>query len=337
MLARKSILKHPSGYVIETPLLVPSFSSKGFRFDSKGISEIKDILNLTAEYLHESMLISAYDVYYKHVHHLDKLKAVPEITFIDSGGYETSGDHDLSAVFKQVVPTEPWEEAQLISVYDGVPDHMPAVLVNFDHGSVRKPIKNQIEDARRLLKKYPKHLHDILIKPETKNQQYVQIASILGAADQFKHFDIVGFTEKELSDQNSVLSRMQNIAKIRLALDDARVSAPIHIFGSLDPLSSCLYFLAGAEIFDGLTWLRYTYMNGLAVYNQNYGALEVGIDERETMVRGVALAKNIVELRKLQHDMRAFLLEEDFNKFRYHTDFLRGSYDLLRTKLGGKG
>jgi hypothetical protein len=122
-----------------------------------------------------------------------------------------------------------------------------------------------------------------------------------------------------------------------MALDDAHIEAPIHVFGSLDPISSCLYFLAGAEIFDGLTWLRYTYMNGMAVYNQNYGALNVGIDERETMVRGVALMNNLVELRRLQGEMRAFLLDNDFSKFRHHENLLRESYDSLRTRIGGRG
>jgi len=336
MLARKSVLKHPSGYLIETPLLVPSFSSKGFRFDNKGQSEIKEILDVTAEALHESMLISAYDIHHRHIPPFSKLKCVPQITFIDSGGYETSDQHDVSAVFRHTVPAEPWDTEKLEEIYKTIPDHVPAVLVSFDHGSTRLPMKSQIENARRLFKKYPKHLHNILLKPEKKRQLYIQMSSILGSIHLLKPFDIIGVTEKELSDQNSILSRMQNIAQIRMALDDAHIEAPIHVFGSLDPISSCLYFLAGAEIFDGLTWLRYTFMDGMAVYNQNYGALHVGINERETMVRGVTLANNIVELRRLQGEMRAFLLKNDFSKFRSHEKLLRESYDSLSTKIGGR-
>ncbi|HEY0377233.1 MAG TPA: hypothetical protein VGC87_09770 [Pyrinomonadaceae bacterium] len=335
MLARKSVLKHPSGYMIETPLLVPSFSSKGFRVDNKGQSEIKEILDVTDEALHESMLISAYDIYHGYIPPLGKLKCVPQITFLDSGGYETSDQHDFSAVFRHTVPAEPWDAEKLASVYEDIPDHIPAVLVSFDHGSVRMPLKTQIENARRLFKKYPKHLHNILLKPEKKSQRYIQMSSVIGSVHMLKPFDIIGVTEKELSDQNSILSRMQNIAQIRMALDAAHIEAPIHVFGSLDPISSCLYFLAGAEIFDGLTWLRFTYMDGMAVYNQNYGALNVGIDERETMVRGVALMNNVVELRRLQSEMKAFLLDYDFSKFRNHEKLLRESYDSLRTRIGG--
>jgi hypothetical protein len=34
-------------------------------------------------------------------------------------------------------------------------------------------------------------------------------------------------------------------------LDEAGVKSPIHVFGALDPLTVCLYFVAGAEVFDG--------------------------------------------------------------------------------------
>jgi hypothetical protein len=41
---------------------------------------------------------------------------------------------------------------------------------------------------------------------------------------------------------------MLNIAKLPLALDQAGMrKIPLHIFGALDPLSSALYFMAGAE------------------------------------------------------------------------------------------
>jgi hypothetical protein len=41
----------------------------------------------------------------------------------------------------------------------------------------------------------------------------------------------------------------------------------------LDALTTVLYFLAGAEIFDGLTWLRFGYYEGKTIYSQNYGVL----------------------------------------------------------------
>ena len=84
-------------------------------------------------------------------------------------------------------------------------------------------------------------------------------------------FAVVGLTEKELGD--SVFDAMVKIARLRTQRDAAEIGIPIHIFGSLDALTSVLYFLAGAEIFDGLTWLRFGYQDGRTLYSQNYGVL----------------------------------------------------------------
>ena len=68
--------------------------------------------------------------------------------------------------------------------------------------------------------------------------------------------------------------RMRNIAKLRQALDANDVKAPIHVFGSLDAMTTVLYFVAGAEIFDGLTWLRFGFHGGRTMYYQNYSVVK---------------------------------------------------------------
>ena len=186
MLARKSTLRHSSGVTIETPLLVPSFSSKGFQFNKDGESEITIALEITSEVLYESMLVSAYDIFHEHIPKPENLKGLPEIVFLDSGGYETSDEHELSSVFRHAVPIKEWNESKLKVVFDSWPAHIPAVFVNFDHGSVRKSLKSQIDSARKLLKKYPKHLHDLILKPETKDQAYIQLPSVLSLAHEGK-------------------------------------------------------------------------------------------------------------------------------------------------------
>jgi hypothetical protein len=70
---------------------------------------------------------------------------------------------------------------------------------------------------------------------------------------------------------------MQNIAKLRNALTKAGIDIPIHVFGSLDSVTTPLYFLAGADVFDGLTWLRFAFHEGQTLYKQNYGALHLGV------------------------------------------------------------
>lgn len=69
MLSRSQTIKHPSGVKFETPLLVPSFSSKGFKIDKMTDNEIwsdvRGFLDFTSYRLNDSLLISAYDIYYK--------------------------------------------------------------------------------------------------------------------------------------------------------------------------------------------------------------------------------------------------------------------------------
>ena len=335
MLARKSRLVHPSGVILETPLLIPSFSSKGFSFADDGKSESASALTVASQFITESMLISAYDLFYKYLPTGDRLDVYPQLTFVDSGGYETSDSYDLSAALKHPIKPEEWTEKELLQVYSDWDPISAAVFVSYDHPDRRIDIPTQVADARKLFQRFQDQLHCLLIKPETQGQQYIQLPNIIANVRLLSHFDIIGFTEKELSRGNSVLGRMQSIAQIRRAMDREGITKPIHIFGSLDTISCCLYFLAGAEIFDGLTWLRYSYRNGLTIYQGNYGALETGIEERDNLVRSMSLTDNLRYLRKLQIEMRSFLLDNnDFDVFSYHSDLFRRSWDALRTKIG---
>ena len=333
MLARKSIIHHPLGVTLETPLLVPSFSSKGFgirnlKGSKSNISEIKEIYSVASGNLTETMLISAYDIACGNLPILDG--AINELTFVDSGGYETSDYHDLSAVNRHPLKIQNWSIEKLTEVYSSWPKHIPAVFVSYDHPSLRKSLHEQIELAKKLFSNYPNQLHTLLIKPETKRQKDVQVNNIAANCENFRAFQIIGFTEKELG--NSILKRMTNIAEIRIALDDKNINIPIHIFGSLDPITSILYFLSGAEIFDGLTWLRYGYSNGHACYWNNYGAKAIGIHRDDDYLRAKTHQDNLSSLSELTNQMQKFLLDYDFKRFVHDSDFFKESYDLLRTK-----
>src|SRR3712207_4761631 len=95
-------------------------------------------------------------------------------------------------------------------------------------------------------------------------------------------FDIVGIAEKELG--RDPLERLRTVARFRKRLDEAKISAPIHIWGGLDPVMTPLYFFAGAEIFDGVSWLRYAYRNGVAINRDSHSILS------ETM--GISASSN---------------------------------------------
>jgi hypothetical protein len=216
-------------------------------------------------------------------------------------------------------------------VYDSWPEHVPAAFVSFDRPRGHRPLQAQIDEALSLFDRYPHQLHTFLIKPEPR-EQHVKPDSISARIEALKAFNILGLTEKEAG--SSVLKRMQNIAAIRFALDDAEIRIPIHVFGSLDPITSVLYFLAGAEIFDGLTWLRYGYAGGFACYQSNYCSTEIGIDEADDeLLKARCIQQNLRYLKSLAHEMQMFLLEGNFEMFTYNGTFFRRSFDLLRTKI----
>lgn len=315
MIARQSSLKHPSGIEIKTPILIPSYSSKGFEISSDGVSEITEPMEICKDFLEESILVSAYDLHYKHIIEPEEFVST-KLVFIDSGGYETGNNYDFSATKKFNRKTKHWNEDLLIKTIKSWPEqHFPAVIVNYDDEKDRKAISKQIEDACNLFKLFPNFLHDFLIKPETDISKYVKINHIINHIEELSQFDIIGITEKELG--NSISQRMRNIIKIRSELDNENISAPLHIFGSLDPVTSILYFLAGAEIFDGLTWLRYSYHNSMAIYHPNFGFFNKEIDIRTTdkNVQLKSLTHNIYYLDKMKYAMLDYLKNGNFDFF----------------------
>ena len=328
MLARKSKIRHPFGVTLETPMLVPSFSSKGFELKKSGESEIKGICSVASDFLTETMLISAYDIACQHIPIFES--AITELTFVDSGGYEISDIHDLSSVYRYPLKIQEWSVDKLTEVYSSWPEHIPAVFVTYDHPKLRISLQEQINSAKEFFANYRNQLHTLLIKPETVYQDYVQVSNVVDCCEELRAFQIVGFTEKELG--NSIINRMENIAKIRIAMDDNNIDIPIHIYGSLDPITSILFFLSGAEIFDGLTWLRYGFANGHAWYWNNYGAKAIGISSSDDNIKVETIQKNLRSLFELTSQMQKFLLEYDFNKFNHNSQFFQECYDLLRTK-----
>lgn len=360
VLARSSVIKHPHGFNIKTPLLIPSFSSKGFKLykqkkkrDAKNffqtqmelsekknpthgqISEVAEILKATSETLTEAILASAYDIFHQHIP-LPYLNVLPEIIFLDSGGYEAGDIYDDSEVISATGVANEWGTKQYVEVLNAWPKHVPAVFVSNDYMCRGMPVADQIKSAKKLFSHYRENqICAILIKPVSTEFTFKNtLQQIVENIKKFKQFDIFAVAESDLG--NSVLSRMENIATIRLSLDKAKVHVPIHIFGSLDPLSSCLYFLAGAEIFDGLTWLRYGYFEGMAIYYRNHGIITLGVHEKNDLVRARNINDNIYYLRNLQEQMKEYLLDRDFKKFKYNVEILEEAFGKLRARFEGR-
>jgi hypothetical protein len=205
-----------------------------------------------------------------------------------------------------------WSLDRLVAVLDKWSAPQPTIAVSYDHPKERIPLASQLGRARDLFAGRP-FGRELLIKPGAPTHTRVDMDEVLHGVESFGDFDVIGFTEGELGF--SVFDRMCKIARVRRALDDAHLSVPIHIFGSLDTISTPLYFLSGADVFDGLTWLRYCYSEGQAVYQKNAAALRFGIHINDDDIDPRIWFDNYQAIVDLQFAMKRHLREGTFEAF----------------------
>jgi hypothetical protein len=106
MLAKRRGFYRDGKEVIRTPLLLPSFSSKGF-------PEVQEIIETTSEVIDGPCLVSAYDLHY------NKIQGPFEFAqaiFVDSGGYEAGKDVELSDLGTTTHMPASWSMDQFNSV-----------------------------------------------------------------------------------------------------------------------------------------------------------------------------------------------------------------------------
>jgi len=299
-------------------MLVPSFSSKSGA-TSQGEVEVDRL----GEVVTCPVLISAYDIFYK----LVQLPSYADTVFIDSGGYEAL--KDVQAVRggdKTGAEGHPWTEENYQTVLTELRYPQIFVAVSFDHPNQPLSLPEQIDRAERLFPARTDLIREFLIKPEPM-EDFVEPNAIIGHVDCLAKFPIIGLTDKELG--GTMMERLMCVAKLRRALDTLGVETPIHIFGSLDPLSAPLYFLAGADVFDGLAWLRYGFSGGRAIYPQNFEAVELDLHQRPDGGRIAMWHKNYFALTKLEDEMKRFLKGHDFNCFGPNGDILKNAWTNL--------
>lgn len=312
---------------IETPLLVPAFSSRAD-------PHIQTILKFVKPYIVDPILISAYDVYYKR-----SLKNItcPNAIFLDSGGYECSKRFDISEVYYLKDKPKKWN----IKLYGEVliniwPHNIPTIAICYDYNKKGMSINEQISSAKNFFKGKFYFLNDILLKPENKEElAIIEIDSVIKEMDSLRDFDIIGFTEKEIG--NTFLDRMNNIAKLRIAMRKANINKPIHIFGSLDPISAPLYFISGADIFDSLTWIRFSYFKGMTIYQNNYTVLKQYLEYKTDRLISQYYVDNINSLKSLQMQMKKYISTGgNFEVFESNSDPIKRAYQALKTRMRGE-
>ena len=316
----------PGHGAFRTPILVPSFSSKGF-------PNIGHIIDVTEPYIESAVLVSAYDL---HFGYIENALNFPSLLFVDSGGYEASKDIEMSNLF-DVLATEYIPKDWCREFHDGViagREAIPAtVFVSYGHPEVFVSLEDQIQNATRLGGAQRQMARELLIKPTTKTQKYLKVPEIVAHANDLSPFCAIGLTEKEIG--KSLLERMVNIGKIREALSAVSLETPIHVFGSLDTMSTLLYFVMGADIFDGLTWLRYGYHEGSTLYRHEFAAVKLPATTNIDQINERLWQSNYLYLQDMELRMSRFLSLGDFSVFEWNCDKVIRLYQSATERLGG--
>jgi len=328
-------LRLSGGKVVKTPLLVPSFSSKGFgRIGPEGgsanspkgtkgqiRSEISDVLEYFAvDQLSESFLVSAYDLragllsagdsWGKSAWSAGSLSR-PEVLFLDSGGYEVRLGSDGGELVQD--PGEPiidWDGDRYAEFLDELPTAAQNVAaVSWDLPGVA--YDEQISSAQRMLG--GRELAPIVLLKPPQGKRTHDFSQLEASGKDLAAFAAVGVTEHELGEK--LLDRIEAVMELRDLLERAGLKAPIHVFGALDPLYVPLYFAAGADIFDGLTWLRYSYWQGLSLHREQGGLLHGLTTQREDVRRRAILTENLGILEQLKVQLQRFAGDEDWTIF----------------------
>ena len=212
-----------------------------------------------------------------------------------------------------------------------MPENLPIIISNYDWRTNKKSIEEQIILAQTLFNMFPKFRYDFIIKAP----KVLDIDSIIINVKKLRNFHILGLTEKELG--SNLIDKLKNIARIRVAMDRESINIPIHIYGGMDPILSVLYFFVGAEIFDGVSWLRYSFKDGYAVYYNAHGILHptLGLEATDYQALRHRLGHNISFLQQQTVNFKCFVNKKapDFQIFGTHADCFYRAYKVLSTQI----
>lgn len=344
MIGRSRRVRLKNDIEFDTPLLVPALSSMAIgpvlhQKNAGSKPRLTPCSIVHSEFLvgaiEEVLLISAYDIHHQLLVESETLYsgfansryASPRFLIIDSGWYEKTKGPAGGVFAKGLDQALEWEESRYERTLNQLDDEVRAVAVSWDYDG---PYSEQIARAQSFFGGQQRFGSTILLK-RPKDCRFHNLQKLSGEdVANLRVFDIVGVTEKELGD--TLLDRLEVVAKLRSQLDDFGVSAPIHVFGGLDPLFTPLYFAAGGEVFDGLGWLRYFYQDGVAV-NRDAAAVQSGqVDMRWMKVMGQVQIDNLNALRVLAGELRVFAHKGEWTKLR-KGDVLLPIYERLEERL----
>ena len=280
-----------------TPLIVPSFSSRGF-------PHLSDIWEEFRYKLYGVCLVSTFDIAGKRIP-MDAANMV-NVVILDSGLYESKNDSTKSAGSNPYPSVVDWTRELYHETVKGVDESSNVILVNFDqHGA----LDSQMERASRDFSFAPHAISDFLVKP-TSTTDWVNIPKLSHYLEVLKQFDLIGIAAREVG--GSLLQRSRSVIMLRDLLNNAGVDTPIHVFGTINPYEVLTYFFCGADIFDGLNWLRLAFRsNGSAPIDES--ALEDmkwGLPDPDLLIG--ECTNNLQFLYRLQEVLQVYVTNGSF-------------------------
>ena len=144
---------------------------------------------------------------------------------------------------------------------------------------------------------------DFLIKPHS-GQQLVNVAELSRYVGHLSQFPVIGVTAREIGF--SFLTRCRSIVTLRAILDKAQLEIPIHIFGAIRPFEVLTYFLCGADIFDGLNWLRFEFRHGSDIPIDSLAWEHMQWKEPDEALKWNSWSNNLDFMYRLQQAMREY-------------------------------
>ena len=302
---------------LSVPLIVPSFSSRGFPQARRDLDEVTRNHFRDFAPFFEAILVSAFDLHFGYVDPKD----IPQTStvFVDSGGYESREWEDDSATHLKHLPgpNEEWTADLMMSAIAKLPDEPRFVFVNLD---LEDNLVAQVRSAHTQLQRFRSAKKSFLLKEEPTGTSSgppsdrmrplaESLADLPAVVTELATFDVFGVPEKSLGA--SYAERLANLQLLSGLLKKHGLNLPIHVFGALDPLTVRAYVMAGGDIFDGLTWIRYAYRNNQCVYLGNDILAESDFSEDLTEGKNAVFARNYGELIALQNELRSYRESQD--------------------------
>lgn len=287
------------------PLFVPSFSSKGNLLiptkEGKYVSDNYDLLQVLDVRISTSYLISAYDIFYEYMPKDPNELPYTDYLFIDSGGYEVSDSFDFSERNKYNYKIFPWDVDKMKEVYKAITScpkfrNSSIVLSGYD---LLDSFENQLYCIQELVAEFPNALINFIIKLAFPFEHLLR--SIASNIHQLESIHIIGLTEKELG--TNVQERLLNLISLKKLFNTLNWKGKIHIFGGLDPTLSKLYYIAGADIFDGLSWQRIRYRTNSTIFDPNYYNITLSEFENKYLM----MIDNLAVMHGISSDLSCLL------------------------------